>query len=160
MRQGTQVCLICFLQVGLVVPSGHAHMFHFESETLIRAADVNIPPSVYSVDVNVNGQDETDILSHHSIGQSVAYHNGTCTEPVFSDYIRLASKEGLLDDLSETFRIRPLVTDWTVDDYPDILARTSDTKVYLHHGIPEPTTLFVIMSTAGLLILRRRRRTA
>jgi hypothetical protein len=112
------------------------------------------------VDVDVSSQGRTDFLCSHAIGQSVfSQGDGTYIGPVIDDYVMLASDEGFLIDLSGSFRLRPFVTDWADGDYSDILARSSDNKMHLFQGIPEPTTIFVIMSIMGFLIIRRRRRT-
>jgi hypothetical protein len=147
--------------MGFLLPVGHANMLHSEPEPLLTPTDdVDIPPFAYLVDIDLSSQGKTDFLSGHTIGQSVCSpSDGTPIESIIDDYVMLASEEGFLIDLPGSFRLRPFVPDWADGDYSDILARPSDNKMHLFQGIPEPTTIFVIMITAGFLIIRRRRRT-
>jgi len=119
-------------------------------------SDLEVPFSRSSpVVLDLDDDGKKDLLSGNTYGHLLFYSNtGTDTEPSFSGYVHVES-DGVPIDLAG-YRSRPSVVDWTGDGLLDVLIGTSDGKVHLYQGVPEPATLS-LLALGGLTLMRRRR---
>ena len=116
------------------------------------------PGRASPVTLDVDRDGVFDLVSGDTDGKLVYYRNtGTNAAPAFGTY-SLLQANGVDIDLGGTasaLRSRPFVCDWTGDGVPDFLVGYGDGNIHLFQGVPEPTSL-ALMVVGGLTLLRRR----
>ncbi|MFH1419279.1 MAG: VCBS repeat-containing protein [Planctomycetota bacterium] len=131
----------------------------FQSESFAQAYGSSLlVPSARSSPVILDLDDDgkKDLLAGNTNGQLVFYSNtGTDAAPTFGDYSYMEA-DGVVIDLPDSPRSRPFVCDWTNDGLLDVLIGAGDGSVHLYQGVPEPTTLGLLMLAVFLTPRRRR----
>ena len=100
-------------------------------------SDLDVPFNRSSPDVlDLDSDGKKDLLTGNTYGQLLFYSNvGTNSDPNFSGYLAVEA-DGVPIDLPGSPRSRPVVCDWTGDNYLDVLIGASDGKVHLYQGLP------------------------
>lgn len=103
--------------------------------------NLDVPSDRSSPDIlDLDGDGNKDLITGNTDGQLLFYSNaGSDEDPNFSGYVVVEADGVPIYD--EDTRSRPYVCYWTDDAYLDVIIGSSDGKVHLYQGIPEPGDL-------------------